>query len=198
MTTPLRAAIVGAGAIAREHLRCLATLPEARAVAVCDLSAAAAEMASERYGVPDAFTTVGEMLERIRPDVVHVTTPPSAHAGVAFEALAAGAHVIVEKPLAPSPVDAEGLIQRARSAGRALIEDYNCVFQGQTQAMLAMRGAELGELVHVDVDVTLAGSGADGARADGEEAVRDFLPHLASLAHAFLGPHEQVAGAAAS
>ena len=180
---------MGAGAIAREHLRCLATLPEAEAVAVCDLSPAAAEMASERYGVPGVFTSVSAMLEAAHPDVVHVTTPPAAHFQVASEALRAGAHAIVEKPLAGSDDEVAALIELARSSGLVLIEDYNYAFQSQTLVMLEMPGQVLGEIVHVDVEVALE-------RERGPAAVRDFLPHLASVAHAFLGPHTRIAGAA--
>jgi predicted dehydrogenase len=197
-SAPIRAAIVGAGSIARQHLACLATLPEVEAVAVCDTSPAAAEAAAERFGVPGAFTSHVELLERADPDVVHVTTPPAAHLEVASDALEAGAHVIVEKPLATSSAEAAALIERARSAGRVLVEDYNYAFQSQTLAMLAMRGSELGELVHVDVDVALDVSGTAVASGGAGSAVRDFLPHLASLAHAFLGPHKRVAGVVSS
>ena len=204
MTTeqaPLRAAIVGAGSIARQHLSCLAQLPDAELVAVGDVSAAAAAAAAERFGAPSSFTSHEELLERVHPDVVHVTTPPSAHFQVASDALAAGAAVIVEKPLADTPDHAAALIDQARSSDRALIEDYNYLFNSQIRELLALRArGDLGEVRHVDVDLALdvlgRGDGLGGAsRPDGSGVSvheRDFLPHLASLAHAFTGPHRAV------
>jgi predicted dehydrogenase len=195
---PTRAAIVGAGAIARQHLACLERLPHAQVAAVCDISPASAEAAAERFGVPASYTDRGEMLERERPDVVHVTTPPGAHFDVAADAIEAGAAAIVEKPLAATPAEAAELIERARAAGATLVEDYNYLFNAQTADLRARHArGELGEVRHVEVDLALDVLGRDGA--DPEPAddplgphVRDFLPHLASLAHAFAGPHRSV------
>jgi predicted dehydrogenase len=173
-------------------------LPEVDPVAVCDISAASAEAAAERFGVPAAFTDRTTMLERVRPDVVHVTAPPDAHFEIAVDALDAGAHVIVEKPLAASAAEATALIAHARAAGRMLTEDYNYAFQRQTLAMLAMRRGQLGDLVHVDVHLGLEVADSAAGAAGGATALRDFMPHLASLSHAFLGPHLRVAGIAAT
>src|SRR4051794_19432184 len=93
-----RAAVVGVGAVAKQHLACLAALDGAEPVAVCDISSAVAESAAGRFAVPRHFTDHRTMLADARPDVVHVTTPPGAHFAVAMDALAAGAHAIVEKP----------------------------------------------------------------------------------------------------
>ena len=94
----MKAALIGAGQIAKQHLACLKELEGVEVGAVCDLSPATAAAAAERFGVPRWFTDHREMLEAERPDVVHVTTPPSSHFPLATAALGAGAHVIVEKP----------------------------------------------------------------------------------------------------
>src|SRR5689334_11768722 len=85
----LRAAVVGAGNVARQHLACLSDLPTAQVVAVCDLSPAVAESAAQRFAVERHFTDHRAMLEELRPDVVHVTTPPGSHQPIAMDALAA-------------------------------------------------------------------------------------------------------------
>jgi len=201
--SPLRAAIVGTGSIARQHLACLAELPVAEVVAVADLSGAAAAAAAERFGVPAAFTSHEELLEQARPDVVHVTAPPAAHFEIAAGAVAAGSAVIVEKPLADTHERAVTLIEQARSSEGVLIEDYNYLFNFQVRDLLARAATgELGQVRHVEVDLALdvlgredgERSSARGAGAGGLGAhERDFLPHLASLAHAFCGPHRRVA-----
>jgi predicted dehydrogenase len=195
---PLRAAIVGAGTIARQHLACVAGLPGVTLVAVCDLSPATAEAAAERHGVPAVFTDHAELLDRARPDVVHVTTPPAAHFRVAFDALAAGATAIVEKPLAASTEQAAELIAAARSGSGRLLEDYNYLFNAEVLDLLARRDrGELGEVRHVEVDIGLdvGADGRAGAAGGLGPHERDFLPHLASLAHAFVGPHRDVTAA---
>jgi predicted dehydrogenase len=195
----VRAAIIGAGQIARQHLSCLKTLPGVELAAICDLSPATAEAAAERYGIRAWYTDHRDMLEKVRPDVVHVTTPPTSHFGPAMDSLDAGAHVIVEKPATPTFAELEMLVRRAQEAGRHLIEDYNYVFNQAPQEILRrIESGEFGAVTHVEVliclDILGPGSFADPnsphpslALAGG--AIADFLPHLASLAHLFVGPH---------
>jgi predicted dehydrogenase len=192
---------VGAGVIARQHLACVSQLAGVQLAAVCDVSPGTGEAAAERFGVPAAFTRHDELLERIRPDVVHVTTPPGAHFQIAADALAAGATAIVEKPLADTAEDSAALIDRARSSAGALVEDYNYVFNSEVRELLDGRArGEFGEVRHVEVDLALdvlgraaAHDRTAAARAGLGDHERDFLPHLASLAHAFVGVHHHLA-----
>src|SRR2546423_15435705 len=109
--------IIGTGHIARQHLACLRELPGVRIAAVCDLSRAMAESAAERFGVPAWFTDSRRMLEEVKPDVVHVTTPPTSHFRLASDALDAGAHVLVEKPITVTFGEAQALVEKARDKG---------------------------------------------------------------------------------
>src|SRR4051812_50090922 len=93
-----KAVLVGAGAVARQPLACLAALDGVHLAGICDLSPAVAESAAARFGVPRHFTDHRAMLAELSPGVVHVSTPPGAHYQVAMDALTAGAHAIVEKP----------------------------------------------------------------------------------------------------
>lgn len=169
--------------------------------AVCDRSPATAEAAAERFGVPAHFADHAEMLAAVRPDVVHVTTPPASHLALARDALAAGAHVIVEKPAATTLDDVRGLIADAERRGLALVEDYNYVFSRQVQTILALEAAgELGEVTHVEVDLALDVLGEGSPLADPTSpvhdlpggAIGDFLTHLASLSRALVGPHSDL------
>src|SRR5262249_22654146 len=123
----VKAALIGAGQIARQHLACLKGLPGVELAAICDLSPATAEGAAERYGVEAWFTDHRTMLEKMRPDVVHVTTPPTSHFWLATDSFNAGAHVVVEKPATSTFEELETLVQHAREADRHLVEDYNYV-----------------------------------------------------------------------
>lgn len=101
MSGPVRAAVVGCGDVSVVHLDAVRRLPGATLVAVCDSDPGVARAVGEREGVP-AWTDHRRMLAEARPDVVHVCTPHDQHADVAVDALAAGVHVVLEKPLAHS------------------------------------------------------------------------------------------------
>ena len=195
----MRAALIGAGQIARQHLSCLKTLPGVELAAICDLSPATAEAAAERYSIRGWFTDHRAMLEKVRPDVVHVTTPPTSHFGLAMDSFDAGAHVIVEKPATSTFNELETLVRRAREAGRHLIEDHNYVFNHAPQEILRrIRSGQFGAVTHVEVLICLNILGPSGFADPNAPhptlslvggAIADFLPHLASLAHLFVGPH---------
>ena len=128
MATPLRCAIVGTGAVAHFHARAVAAYPDAQLVAVSDLSRDAAEAFAAHWADPAVYDTLEEMLAAEQPDVVLVCTPPGAHADQAVAAFAAGAHVVVEKPPAPSLDELDRMRDAAEAAGRQLA----VVFQQRT------------------------------------------------------------------
>jgi predicted dehydrogenase len=195
----VKTALIGAGQIARQHLACLKGLPGVELAAVCDLSPATAEAAAERYGVGSWFTDYRLMLERIRPDVVHVTTPPNSHYRLAMDSLEAGAHVILEKPATSTLDELETLVRRGQEVGRCVIEDYNYVFNRAPQEILQrIKSGEFGAVTHVEVVICLDILGPSGFADPNSPhptltlaggAIADFLPHFASLAHVFTGPH---------
>jgi predicted dehydrogenase len=139
------------------------------------------------------------MLETARPDVVHVTTPPASHFALAMDSFDAGAHVIVEKPATSSFNELGMLLQRAEEAGRYLIEDHNYVFNRAPQEILRrIESGEFGAVTHVEVVICLDILGPGGFADPNSPhpvlaltggAIADFLPHLASLAHLFVGPY---------
>jgi predicted dehydrogenase len=194
------AAVIGVGAVAKQHLACLSQLRGASVAGVCDLSPAVAESAAERFGVAARYTDHRELLAELEPDVVHVTTPPAAHFRIAMDALAAGAHVIVEKPIVVAPDQLDELLDQAERRRLNVIENYNYVHNPQMREVRRLIATgELGELTHVEIDVAVD-LFADGSPfADPNVAhpafalpggvVADFLPHLASLAYFLIGPH---------
>jgi predicted dehydrogenase len=195
----MKAALIGAGQIARQHISCLKTLPGVELAAVCDLSPAVAEATAERNGIQHWFVDHRAMLERTRPDIVHVTTPPTSHFALVRDSLDAGAHVFVEKPATTTFAELETLVRHAGEAGQYLVEDYNYVFNRAPQEILKrIATGQFGRVTHVEVLICLDILGPSGfadpntphpALSLAGGAIADFLPHLASLAHAFVGPH---------
>lgn len=197
----MRVALIGAGQIARQHLSCLKTLPGVQLAGVCDLSPAVAESIAERYDVAAWFTDHAAMLRDVKPDVVHVTTPPTSHFSLTMDALRSGAHVLVEKPATATLAELEQLVRYARERQLVLTEDYNYVFNHATREIARwVETGMLGPVVHVEVMMALNLFGPGGfadpnarhpALALAGGALADFLPHLASLAHRFIGAHRR-------
>lgn len=199
----LTAAVVGLGNIGVEHVRALTRTPAARLVGVCDRSPATARALAERWGVDGAYADLAEMLDTARPQVVHIATPPASHAALALQCLEAGAHVLVEKPLAADPEDVDRLLQEAERRGLHVVENYNYLWNRQLlQVRSWAQDGSLGDVLHVDAEVSLdvlgptspfvTGHGAPFALGLRGGLVADFLPHLASIAFVLLGAHRSV------
>lgn len=151
MTAQLRVAVVGCGQIADAHLQEIQKLSAAQVVAVCDRYPDLARQAAERFGVPGVYDDLGRMLAEVRPDVMHITTPPASHAPLARQALAAGAHVYVEKPFAVDAAEADTVLGAARECGRLVCVGHDHLFD---PCWLDLRRhherGDIGEVVHVD------------------------------------------------
>ncbi|MCI2238136.1 Gfo/Idh/MocA family oxidoreductase [Paenibacillus sp. TRM 82003] len=121
--SPRNVVVVGTGGIAAAHARALTALGDrVRLVAAVDVDAGRAQAFAEQWGVPRATTDLAEVLADTRVDLVHVCTPPSAHVPVAEQALAAGASVVVEKPIALSLAETDRLLAaEAASAGSVAV-----------------------------------------------------------------------------
>jgi UDP-N-acetylglucosamine 3-dehydrogenase len=121
----LRAAVIGAGMMGRHHIRILGGMPDIDLVAVVDGDADRAAVAAAPSGA-SSFGTVAELPEI---DLAVVAVPTSAHKPVALELFGRGVHVLVEKPLAPSPGDARAIADAAAAAGVLLavghVERFN-------------------------------------------------------------------------
>ena len=149
---PLRIALVGCGKIADGHVEEIQKMPERAVVAaVCDRELLMAEQMCTRYGIPGAYDSYERMLDKERPDVVHITTPPGSHLALTRAAIDAGCHVYVEKPLALNNADATALVEYAVKAGRKITVGYTYLFDPPALEMrrLLAEGA-IGEVVHVD------------------------------------------------
>ena len=115
----LRTAVIGCGKVAHIHAEVLAAIPESRFVAACGRDAGRTQAFADVYGVKP-YTSVEQMVAAGGVEAVVVATPHPAHAAVTTAALCAGAHAIVEKPLASSLEDCDAMIGAARASGRKL------------------------------------------------------------------------------
>ena len=128
-------AIVGCGKIADQHAEQIARIPECQIVGVCDREELMARQLQERFRVPAFYTDVFDLIEKSRPDVVHITTPPGTHYQVARICLEAGCHVYVEKPFTIDAEEAGALIKLAERSHLKLTVGHNAQFNHAANRM---------------------------------------------------------------
>lgn len=119
MTDRLRFGLIGCGRVAPRHAESIVASPFATLVAVADVRASRAGRFATQYHA-EAYNDYRRVIERPDIDVVNICTPSGLHAGMAIEAMRAGKHVIVEKPMALSLADANAMIRIAEETGRKL------------------------------------------------------------------------------
>ncbi len=114
----IRVGLVGLGLAAQAHIKAYASHPGAQLAALCDLDRERAERMARKHRVPHVHTDYEQMLRRGDIDMVDITTPTHLHAPMSLAALAAGKHVLCEKPLCRSIAEGEAVI--AAAAARSL------------------------------------------------------------------------------
>ncbi len=147
----LRVAVIGAGYWGPNLVRNLNEAPGADPVAVADLSAERLEIVRKRFPAVRVTTDHREIIVDRGIDAVCIATPVGTHRRLAEEALAAGKHVFVEKPLAATVVDAEAIVRAAERAGRVLMVGHTFVYN---PAVVAVRELlerhDLGDVHYID------------------------------------------------
>ena len=119
MADQMRFGLIGCGRVAPRHAQSIRELSETQLIAVADVVESRAQRFARDTGA-DAYTDYRQLLERRDIDIVNICTPSGLHAQMAIDALQAGKHVIVEKPIALSLEDADRMIETARLTGRQL------------------------------------------------------------------------------
>lgn len=148
---PLRFAIIGLGGWAWRHVSLIRGTPGFELCAVCSRSDEAAARAAAELPEAVFYRESTRLLAEARPDVVVITTPHHTHAAFAIEALRAGAHVVVEKPMAATLPECRAMLAAARAAGRTLAVYHNRHWDPWLLAALAaVRGGRLGRLLSAE------------------------------------------------
>lgn len=146
-----RYAIVGCGGqIAPLHINALSQLPDAEIIGMADVVAERGAARAAEVGVP-FFSDHHTLLEKTRPDVVVICTPHPFHAPLTIDCLRAGAHVLVEKPIAVEVAEADAMIAAAQATGRVLAVNFQHRFDPAVEVMHDfITGGHLGALVRVE------------------------------------------------
>ncbi|MBM3804703.1 MAG: Gfo/Idh/MocA family oxidoreductase [Acidimicrobiia bacterium] len=197
----LKIGIVGTGKVAHLHAAALVALPESEFAGVCNVNLAGAQAFAEQYRVK-AYSDVAEMIASgIR--AVTICTPHPLHAGPTIEAVRAGAHVIVEKPLAASLADCDAMIQAARDAGVKLaMISQRRLYAPVQRLKQAIEDGKLAQPILGTVNMLgwrdLAYYQSNAWRGtwkgEGGGVLVNQAPHQLDLLQWFMGPIDQLVG----
>ena len=180
---PVRLAVIGLGYWGPNLVRNLLELPEAEVAYVCDVSDEALSAVTRRYPALEGTMAFDEVLADPDVDGVALATPVSTHYDLALKALDAGKHVLVEKPLAASSREGEGLLQAAQARALVLMAGHTFVYSPPVNVVHELiRSGELGEIYFISMSrVNL------GLHQSDTSVAWDLGPHDFSILQYWLG-----------
>ena len=145
----LKAAVIGVGAMGKNHARVYDQMLSTDLAGVADADPEVSQRIA-RFCHTTAFTSYRKLLDEVRPEVVTVAVPTEFHHQVAMDALEAGCHVLIEKPIAATEGQAQDLIERAKVMGRKLMVGHIVRFDPAVRALKErLRAGELGRIFEI-------------------------------------------------
>ena len=187
--------IIGTGDISDRLVPDLKAVAPGAVTAVWGRTLDRARAFAAAHDIPFATDSREDLLSRADVDVVYIATPAHTHAAVALEALAAGKHVLIEKPIATTPDDAERIFAAARSAGLFAMEAMWMRFNPLHVEIIERIGEGLvGEVnsVRASFGTPFQARGRTLTPAQGGSILLDRGIYPITLAHWFLGEAERV------
>ena len=147
----IRLAIIGTGGMANGHAASFASIKGCKVIACCDIVPGRARAFAEKHKIPAFYEDTREMLKKEKLDGVSIVTTDRAHAPAALLAIAAGVHVMCEKPLADNLRDARRMAAAARR--KKLLTAVNFSYRNNPATQLAAQlvaAGRLGRILHVE------------------------------------------------
>lgn len=157
MTTNQRAVLTGAGAMSRKWLDAIKTVGGVDIVGIVDINPANAEARAAEQGIsPEIGTDLKAMLAKLSPEIVFDVAIPAVRHEIVSTALAAGAHVLSEKPMAETLEQARDLVARAEAANRLHVVIQNRRYLAQLRRIRRLVGSgAIGQVTGVHCDFFL-------------------------------------------
>ena len=194
-----RIAYIGCGGIAQTHLAALKTMPDVEVVAGVDNDTDRFAVMQEKWGVNKLYKDWPTMLKEIQPDGVVVCTPNGVHSQPAIDSANAGAHVMVEKPMALDPKQCQQMIEASKKAGKKLAVGFQYRYHPSTEFLTRARDAgEFGNVMFVKCQALrrrgIPNWGVFGRKElQGGGPLIDIGVHVIEMAHYTMGSPKPVA-----
>ena len=125
--TKIKCAVIGLG-MGTSHIRGYQGHPDAEVVAIADLNEDLLKSKGDEFGIPGRYTSVDDMFANEKIDVVSIATPNSLHKPFTLAAIAHGAHVLCEKPMAMNAEEAQEMLDAAEKAGTRIMINFSYRF----------------------------------------------------------------------
>lgn len=146
----MKYALIGCGRISPNHIEA-AKNNNLDFVAMCDIVPEVMQEKSDRFHLETVckYTNYKDLLEKEKPELVAIATESGKHAAIALDCIAAGCHVIIEKPIALSIADADAIIEAGEKAGVVVCANHQNRFNKSVQYMRkALEAGRFGKLSH--------------------------------------------------
>lgn len=207
----VRIGVVGTGGIAcNKHIPEILSCPDGKLVAICDIDEEKLRAAGEKFNVPEnmRFTNYRDLINCPEVDAVEICTPNHLHVPIALEAVKAGKHVEVEKPLTTesNPEMAE-LLSEIEKRGVVNMMSFSYRFKSAVRyAKTLIDEGKLGKIVNVNVEYLQSGVFIPGRRLEwrfvkeyaGSGTLGDLGVHLIDMTRFLLGDFKSVAALSAT
>jgi predicted dehydrogenase/nucleoside-diphosphate-sugar epimerase len=168
----LRIGLIGAGKMGLQHVKAITAQTGTRVIGVADPAADPARLAESLPAGCQVVKTAAELIA-LKPDVVHIVTPPATHTALALQAIRGGCHVYIEKPFTPTRADAEAIFAAAAEHGRLVCAGHQYLFEGPSLAVLESL-EKIGRIVHIESFFSFRTARRTITPVD---QAKDILPH---------------------
>jgi len=147
----LRWGVIGLGYFGEVHAHTLSTMPNIQLAALCTRREQHLAELADRHNVEKRYTDYRRLLADSSIDVISLTTNVDDHCDITVEALRAGKHVLVEKPMASTVADCDQMIEASKESGRLLMVGHICRFDPRVvMAKHAIDDGRLGNLLSMN------------------------------------------------
>jgi predicted dehydrogenase len=195
----LRVGLIGAGGIAHTHTDNYKKYEDVEVLAACDVSEAGLKKFGDKYGVKALYPDWKTMLKETQLDAVSVCTPNGLHCTATVDALNAGCHVLVEKPLAMNAVEGQKMLDAAKKNKKHLVIGFQYRFDPRSKILKkAVDEGFFGKIMFVKVQALrrrgIPNWGVFGRKElQGGGPMIDIGVHALEMAHYVIGSPEPVA-----
>jgi predicted dehydrogenase len=176
---PIKVAVAGAGMVTRHHLPAWGRLPQVEVVAICARRLQNAQARAAEFNIPAAYDDLAAMLDREKPDVLDIATPPAVHRTSAMMAADRGIAILCQKPMTPDLAESERLAADIGDRVRFMVHE-NWRFRPQyRQAAAWLAAGRVGRLC--EFQLTVRSSGLVARTSTGRPFALARQPFLAGL-----------------